>query len=466
MEKETARTDTEHPPGRTPEPEAYQRNNTYYRRSLYALVKRIVRPGSRVLHIGCETGELLASLKPSVGMGIDSNPLMIEQAQKKIPSQTFIYSPLEEFSVQEKFDYIILIDVIDHAADIMDVLERVHACCHPATKILVTTINPWWEWLLTLIEKLGGKKSEGLHNFIEKRNLLYMLEYMDFSVSYSGFMLLFPAFFPLLSFLANTIAVRIWGINKLSFVQFMILRPLPKNETDLGLGCSVVIPCHNEAENIAEAVSRIPKMGTVTEIIVVNDGSKDNTAEVVRGLESKYTNLKFIDYSPNRGKGFAVREGFNAATQEVLMILDADMSVPPEELPRFFHLLNNGVCDFVNGTRMIYPMQKKAMRFFNLLGNKLFSLVMAFITNQHFTDTLCGTKALYKKDFQAMAIGFDRWGDFDLLFGAAKMKRKIVEMPIHYMERKAGQTKMKVFRHGLHLARNCLKGFKELVLTP
>jgi hypothetical protein len=146
------------------------------------------------------------------------------------------------------------------------------------------------------------------------------------------------------------------------------------------------------------------------------------------------------------------------------MILDADMSVAPEELPQFFKLLNKGLCDFVNGTRMVYPMQKQAMRFLNLLGNKFFSLVLTFIAGQHLTDTLCGTKAIYRKDFQYIKMGTDKWGDFDLLFGASKLGHKIMEIPVHYAARRSGESKMNAFRHGLHLLKGCLRGFKEIVL--
>ncbi|MCK4308328.1 glycosyltransferase family 2 protein [candidate division WOR-3 bacterium] len=315
------------------------------------------------------------------------------------------------------------------------------------------------------MEKIGAKRPEGPHNFIEKRNLTKIIEFLDFSISYSGYMLLFPKYIPLLSFLANTIGVKIWEINKFSFVQYMILHPLPKNENDFGFGCSVIIPCYNEAENIEEVVKRIPKMGKETEIIVVNDGSKDETADIVKKLKKHYQNLKLIDYSPNKGKGFAVKKGFDAATQEIVMILDADMSAPPEELPRFFNLLNKGICDFVNGTRMVYPMQEQSMRFLNLLGNKIFALVMTFITGQHLTDTLCGTKAMYKKDYQHIRMGLDKWGDFDLLFGTVKLGNKIMEMPVHYMARRAGESKMRAFTHGFHLLRASFRGFKELVLA-
>ena len=443
----------------------WKKKNSYYYDAIKAFAKKVVCPGSKVLEVGCATGEILASAKPSIGVGIDISSKMIELARKKFPQYTFIHSAIENFQYPETFDYIIMVDLLDHVYDISDIFESLYKFCHPTTKIIITTINPWWGSLLSFMEKIKAKMPEGEHNFIDRRNLTKIIEFLDFSIFYSGYLLLVPKHIPLISFLANTIGVRTWGINKLSFVQYMLLRPALRNENDLGFGCSVIIPCYNEAENITEAIKRIPKMGRETEIIVVDDGSKDETANTVRKLKNDYPNLKLIEYSPNKGKGFAVKQGFDLATQEILIILDADMSVAPEELPRFFNLLNQARCNFVNGTRMIYPLQKQAMRFLHLFGNKVFSLIMSFFIEQSLTDTLCGTKALYKKDYQRMRMGLDRWGDFDLLFGAAKLGNKITEMPVHYRERKAGESKMKTIRHGFQLFRACFRGFKEFLLT-
>lgn len=442
----------------------WKQKNAYYYTSIKSFVRKNIRPGSRILELGCATGEILASSRPEVGVGVDVSPEMIRIARDKFPQYTFVCSAIEDFHDDRPFDYIIMADLVDHVYDLIDIFERVHEFCHPETKIILTTINPWWEPIFSMAEKIGAKMPEGPHNFIEKRNLAKFVEFLDFSISYSGYLLLFPKRIPLLSFLANTIGVKIWGLNKLSSVQYMILRSMPRNETDLGYGCSIVIPCYNEAENIREAIQRIPDMGKKTEIIVVNDGSKDDTARIVQEMQKDSPNLKLIDYQPNKGKGYAVKQGFEAATQEILMILDADMTVPPEELERFFLLLNKGLCDFVNGTRMMYPMQEQAMRFLNLLGNKVFSLILSFITGQTLTDTLCGTKAFYKKDLGQMQLGLDKWGDYDLLFGAAKMGHRIMEIPVHYKARTAGESKMKTFRHGLHLLHACWRGFLELIL--
>ena len=441
----------------------WKEKNSYYYDTIKTFVSRIIPPESSVLEVGCGTGEILDIVQPVRGVGIDISAKMVELAKQKFPQHTFIHSPIEDLQIDEKFDFIILVDVADHVYDIMDVFGVLYRFCKPTTRIILTTINPWWDPILMFMEKIGAKMPEGPHNFVEKGNLAKILELMDFSVSYSGYMLLFPKKIPFLSFLVNALGTRTWGLKKLSSMQYMLIQPSVKNETDLGMGCSVVIPCHNEQDNIEDAVRRIPKMGRETEIIVVNDGSTDHTAQKVKELQGEIKNLKLIDYSPNRGKGYAVKKGFEDASQEILMILDADISTLPEELPRFFHPLNKGMCQFVNGTRMVYPMENQSMRILNLFGNKIFGFIMSFITQQNLTDTLCGTKALYKSDFKRIQWGLDKWGDFDLLFSAAKRGSRIMEVPVHYMSRKSGESKMKSFRHGLHLLRACFLGFKELV---
>jgi len=444
----------------------WKKKNSYYYGTLKAFVSRIIPDGSKVLEVGCGTGEILASTQPDRGVGIDISKKMVKLACEKFPQHTFIHSPIEDLELDEKFDYILMIDVVDHVYDVMDVFKSLHKFCHPRTRIVLTTISPWWDPIFSFMEKLKAKMPEGPHNFIEKRILGNMIEMVNFSVSYSGYMLLFPKRIPFLSYLFNSIGVRTWSLNKLSAVQYMIIQPEFRKKQDLGFGCSVIIPCYNEGDIIEAAIRRIPQMGKETEIIVVSDGSTDHTADKVKTLQEEFPNLKLVEYSPNRGKGNAVKEGFAAATQEIIMILDADVSTPPEELPRFFEPLNSGMCQFVNGTRMVYPMEEQAMRTVNLFFNKMFGYLMSFIIQQVVTDTLCGTKALYRSDFKRMKWGLDKWGDFDLLFGAAKMGSRIMEVPVHYLTRKTGESKMKSFRHGIHLLIACVKGFRELIFIP
>jgi glycosyltransferase involved in cell wall biosynthesis len=281
-----------------------------------------------------------------------------------------------------------------------------------------------------------------------------------------GAALLLPVRVPLVSGLLNRISPLLPGINRLCVVQTLIVRKAreyPASFTSTQT-CTVVIPCFNEHGNIEEACRRIPNMGGGTEIIVVDDGSTDGTAEAVRAAAAHDSRVRLITYSPNHGKGYAVKQGFDHAKGDIIMILDADMTVKPEDLPRFFRPIAEGSADFTNGTRMIYPMEHQAMRFLNLMGNFFFGTIMTWLVSQRLSDTLCGTKALRKKDYPHIPMGGDKWGDFDLLFGAAENRLKIAEIPIHYQARVQGVSKMKPFRHSLVLMKMCLRGFLRLKL--
>ena len=228
--------------------------------------------------------------------------------------------------------------------------------------------------------------------------------------------------------------------------------------------CSVIIPCYNEEESITECIKRVPEMGKFTEIIVVDDGSTDGTKDIVKTLLSRYNNLKLISYSPNKGKGFAVRKGFDAAKGDILMILDADMAVPPEELCRFFTVVEEDKADAVNGTRMVYPMEEGAMTGLRHFGNKIFALIFTLLMKRRITDTLCGTKVILKKDYKRMQMGKCPWGDFDILIGIAKLNLRMKEIPIHYKKRKKGKSKMRIFKDGSVFLKMCWYGFEELKL--
>lgn len=225
---------------------------------------------------------------------------------------------------------------------------------------------------------------------------------------------------------------------------------------------SVIIPCYNEEGNIQNCIKRVPKLGKTTEIVVIDDGSKDNTTKIAKSFQGKYKNLKVISYKPNKGKGNAVRVGMEKAAGDILIILDADMTVPPEELHKFITPLKKGSAEFVNGSRFRYKMEQGAMGILNNIGNKLMGIVFSLALGQKITDSLCGTKALFKKDFDKIGIASDDpWGDFSLLFGAARLKLKIVEVSVNYKKRVAGESKMKFFSHGNKLIKIWLRQYQH-----
>jgi glycosyltransferase involved in cell wall biosynthesis len=312
-------------------------------------------------------------------------------------------------------------------------------------------------------------------NWLALGDIENLLSLAGFEVIRSGYRLLFPAWIPGVSWLANRLMAKLPGIRKLCLVQYVIARPAGARSVNPdAYSVSVVIPCRNERGNIENAVARMPRMGRSTELIFVDGNSTDGTAveieRVARAYGSRWP-IRLLHQGDGTGKGDAVRKGFAAATGDVLMILDADLTVPPEDLPKFFDALTRGKGEFINGTRLVYPMERQAMRTLNLLGNKFFSVAFTWLLEQRFRDTLCGTKVLFKRDYEKIAANrhyfgdFDPFGDFDLIFGASRLNLKIVEVPVRYRERTYGVTNIKRFSHGWLLLRMCGVAFYKLKLN-
>jgi glycosyltransferase involved in cell wall biosynthesis len=244
---------------------------------------------------------------------------------------------------------------------------------------------------------------------------------------------------------------------------------IPKEE----LSVSVIIPCKDERGNVYDAVRRMPQLGRETEIIFCDDQSADGTAEEVIRVRACYPHKQIrLEKGPGICKSKNVWTGFNAATGDILMILDADLTTMPEQLVYFLEVIASGEAEFVNGSRLVYPVPKGAMNTANMLGNKFFSVAFTYLLGQRVKDTLCGTKVLWRSDWERISpmLGSwgteDRWGDYELLFGAAKLNLKILDLPVHYQERIYGSTKMtKVFRNGLIMLKMCWHGFLKLKLA-
>lgn len=238
---------------------------------------------------------------------------------------------------------------------------------------------------------------------------------------------------------------------------------------------TVVIPARNEAGNIEPAVARIPEMGRHTEILFIEGGSTDGTRKKIQAVVQANAGQRDIKLlvetadktSKRSSKGDAVRQAFAAATGDILMILDGDLTMPPEDLPKFYEAIASGRGQFINGTRLVERMEKGAMQFFNRIANWGFGKIFSWLLRQRLTDTLCGTKVLFKHDYDRIAANrhlfgdFDPFGDFDLLFGAAHLGLKIVEVPVRYRARTYGKTNIHRWRHGLLLAKMCWFAFKK-----
>lgn len=466
-----------------PQRNRWKRRNAYYYRELERFFIFAVPPGSRVLEIGCGTGDLLNAVAPAYGVGIDFSPAMIEIARKKHPHLKFCVMDGQGFELDETFDFIILSDLIGDLEDVLEVFRRLHRVCSAETRIVISYYNYLWEPLLKFGEKLHLKTRQGLQNWLPMavvRNLLYL---SGFDTVKHGTRLLFPKYIPIVSVFLNRLVAPLPVMRQLCLVEYLVARPDPTSEEVRSprgraatneLSCSVVIPCRNEVGNIQEAVERTPSMGSHTQLIFVDGSSTDGTVEKIQEMMKRYEaqkDIKLILQGNGVGKGDAVRKGFAAATGDVLMILDADLTVQPEDLPKFFDAIVSGKGEFINGSRLVYPMEKQAMRLLNLIGNKFFSLQFSGILGQRIRDTLCGTKVLTKRNYERIAAqrsffgDFDPFGDFDLLFGAAKLNLKIVEVPVRYHDRTYGETKISRFRHGWLLLKMAAMAFLKFKLN-
>jgi hypothetical protein len=442
--------------------EHWQGKNAFYHASMRDLIGGMIPPGSRVLELGSGVGDLLASLKPRRGIGLNLAAGLTERARQKHPEFEFHTIETDSTSLPPTFqpDYVVMTNMLDYVYDVWDMLEGLKPAIHENTLLIVTTNNPLWAPLLRLASRLGLRIPDSPRNFITNRDICSVLTLQGFSIVEEGLSLPIPKRVPLLGPLLNAIVPELPVIRFASSIQYIAARLRLARPR---FSCSVIIPCHNEAENIAECVRRVPAMGTWTEIIVVDDGSTDGTKDKVQDVLNSDPRVRLIILEKNRGKAAAVRAGFGAAHGDILMILDADMAVSPEELPKFLIPLQDGTADFVNGTRLIYPMQGKAMRVANFLGNKGFCFLASKVLRQRVSDTLCGTKAFFRRDYEQMPIGGrERWGDFDFLFGAARLKLRILELPVHYSERRAGKSKMRVLVDGWRFLRACFFGWRML----
>ncbi len=436
----------------------WRRRAAYYHQEIERYLRFLIPAGSSVLEIGCGTGELLAALEPSRGVGVDISPRMVEQARRNFPALDFRVDDMEDLQIREKFDYVLVVDTIGHVDDIQLAFSQLHKVCRPETRVIVVYYNYLWAPVLKFAEFAGLRMRQALQHWLPLGDIANLLYLNDFEVIRKGYKVLMPIRIPLFSTFCNRFLANMPIFWKLSINEVLVAKPMAVRKDPSQVSCSVVIPCRNEQGNIENAIRRTPDMGRATEIIFVEGHSSDGTlAECYRVQEAYPDRDITVLVQDGKGKGDAVRKGFAAARHDVLMILDADLTVPPEDLPKFFDAIASGKGEFINGSRLVYRMEKQAMRFLNILGNKFFSRAFTYLFEQRIRDTLCGTKVLWKSDYEKIIAGrsyfgeFDPFGDFDLLFGAVKLNLKIVEIPIRYRERSYGTTQISRFRHGLLL---------------
>ena len=451
----------------------YLNRYPYYVGELQRLLQSLVVPNSDVLEVGSGLGDLVASVKPRRGVGLDISSVMTELARERHPEIDFVTLDVECDPLPAGgFDYIILTDVVGLLSDIQNTIENLRALLKPGGKLIITYYNFIWEPALRFAELVGLKTKWPDQAWLSMDDISNLLHLADFEVVRRGMDVLLPVNVPLVSAALNRVGAKLPLLSQVSLVSYFVAcQSTPKVVEESSV--SVICPCRNEKGNIRDAILRTPVMGKRTELIFVDGNSNDGTVEEIEACMAEYRGpltLKLIHQGAGKGKGDAVRKGYAIAQNEILMILDSDLTVPPEELPKFYRALIHGKGEFINGVRLVYPMEGEAMRFLNLLGNKFFSVVLSWLLEQPLKDSLCGTKVLRKVDYDRIAANrayfgeFDPFGDFDLLFGAARLNLKIVDLPIRYRARTYGDTKISRFSHGWLLLKMSAFGFRKLRL--
>ncbi|MFM8545540.1 MAG: glycosyltransferase [Vulcanococcus sp.] len=454
----------------------HRRNRAYYA-DLERLHQLLVAPGLRVLEIGCGLGDLLAELQPSHGVGVELDPELAAAAQQRHPQLRIVAADAETITPaslgeSEPFDVILLPNTLNTLQDVQGVLERLEAFCHPRTRLVVSFHNWLWQPLLKAAEGLGQRQPQPPESWLTPNDVRNLLDLAGWEVLKQGQRCLVPRRIPVLAPLANRWLSQLPLLEQLGLTHWMVARPGRQQPQKPSV--SVVIPARNEAGNIAAAIERLPELGRFTEVLFVEGHSSDHTWQEIERVCANYQGpLRLRKFRQSgKGKADAVWLGFEQAEGEVLMILDADLTVRPEDLPRFYKALAEGRGEFVNGCRLVYPRTSAAMPPLNTAANRFFAAAFSWLLRQRLKDTLCGTKVIWRDDYQRLKAGrsyfgdFDPFGDFDLLFGASKLNLKIVEVPVRYQERSYGSSNIAHVKEGLILARMCLVAARKLRFIP
>jgi SAM-dependent methyltransferase len=450
------------------QPGPWEPTRRYYRRRLAEIYGFLIPPGLRVLELGCGPGDLLAELRPSYGLGIDFSEAAIQVARSKYPQLEFRQADVHDFECTEKFDVIVCSDLVNDLWDVQRVLRHAKRLSHSGTRLILNSYSRLWEIPRRIAEKLKLAQPQMPQNWLTVEDLGNLLYLGGFEVIRASSEIMWPLWTPFWDRLCNRYLVKLWPFRWFGITNFVIARPRPEPVHPEPV-VSVVVPARNEAGNVPAVFDRLPQMGAGTELIFVEGHSSDDTyATIDREMENRQRPLTKLFRQTGKGKGDAVRLGFANATGGVLMILDADLTVPPEDLPRFYEAWRSGQGEFINGVRLVYPMQERAMRFFNMAGNKFFSLAFTWLLGQSIKDTLCGTKVLSKTDYERIAANrsyfgeIDPFGDFDLIFGAARLNLRIVDLPIRYRERTYGETNIQRWSHGALLLKMVLLAMRRI----
>jgi SAM-dependent methyltransferase len=437
-----------------------------------AYLRFLVPSGLRVLELGCGAGHTLAALEPSRGVGIDLVPRSIQEGCAAFPHLELHVGDIEVEEtlacIEGTFDVILLIDTLGYLDDCQALLEKLHRFCARDTRLIIAYYSQLWDPLLRLAERVGWKRKDSPKNVLAPEDVRMLAELGDFDFVKSEKRLLSPMSLFGLGKFANRFLAPLPVLRQLSLRHYSVCRSWRRAGEEVR-SATVVIPARNERGNIEQAILRMPRFCDDIEIIFIEGDSRDGTLEEMNRVKAQHTDWDIkVMVQRGKGKADAVFTAFDAARGDVLMILDADLTMPPEQLPKFWNAVRSARGEFVNGSRLIYPMDDTAMRFLNLIANRSFSILFSWLLNQRYTDTLCGTKVLRRTDYERLKQSrsyfgdFDPFGDFDLIFGASKLNLKTIEVPIRYAARTYGETQISRFRHGMLLLRMVIFAFFKI----
>ncbi len=381
-------------------------------------------------------------------------------------------SQFRNFDKTNNRSALILDGNFNHDLDIQNTLSIIHDAISRHTRLMIIAYSPYFSWLFRWATKLGLRSGNAPSTFLTRTDLDNLCKISDYEVVRFRNTVYFPWKWFGLGSVVNKILSITPGLNRLSLVNVITLRPIKPSMDSPSV--TVVIPARNEKGNIENALKRMPDLGAPLEVIFVEGNSNDGTyEEIQRVIADPQYQAKFklkLFKQTTKGKADAVRVGFSHASHELITILDADLTMPPEKLPRFYNAYVAGKADFVNGSRLLYPMEGEAMRFLNHLGNVFFAKSLSTVLESSIGDSLCGTKFLTKVDYDRMIQwrrdfgDFDPFGDFELLFPTAVLGLGVVDIPIRYLARTYGSTNIRRFRDGLLLLKMTLVGLLRIRL--
>jgi ubiquinone/menaquinone biosynthesis C-methylase UbiE len=455
-----------------PKRDSWRTNNNYYHETDLAYLKFLIPEGLDVLQIGSGDGHLLSGLKPRRGVGIDLSGKMVELARKHYPTLDFRQLDAESPGVLETlgqpFDIVLLSDSIGYLEDITEFFVKLRPVLKPDTRIVVAYYSRLWEGTLQTATKLGLRMPTPPLAWLSTADIENMMSLGGVELIKREWRQLIPRRLGGIGSFINRYIATLPGIRRLCLRNYVVGRPVGEPRTPPP-SASVLVPCRNERGNIENAVKRLSPFPGPQEIVFIEGNSSDGTYEECLRVRDAYPDRDIVVLKQEgKGKGDAMRKGFANAKGDIVMILDADLTVPPESMVKFYDLLATGRGEFVNGTRLIYPRQEHAMRGLNYVANRLFANMFSYLLNQRLTDTLCGTKCMWRLDYERLAANrayfgdFDPFGDFDMILGAAKMNLKIVEVPVRYGAREYGETQISRFRDGWMLIKMWFFAWRKL----